>query len=189
MGKSRTIEFNAVVESLTASVRVEQHQPDWNDLEEGTRQRMFQAIASQTTRCFYLNPLYTVSASEPTRQFFQKARTCQQEWCRRFTRQLGPRARRGLRNRVPLCSWEHLYTGFLIIDGKRLRPWEWSARETSPRNAFNANQAPPMLAQLRKLLKDAKFECPPLSNEMSVETYVSTIIPVNQPGKENCVAR
>jgi hypothetical protein len=107
-------------------VYVRTHPVNWDDLEQDTGARVLEIGRRKLMGCFYFNPQFTVSCSEPSVAFFRKARKCQAAWCRTVSQVLGSSNRRRAAKRVGPIERQLVFTGVLVIDGSHVDPREWN---------------------------------------------------------------
>ena len=97
---------------------------DWNELAAVTRERILKLKPQPPGWCIYLNPAFTVQASEFSREFSDDARRCQRTWLRTIIKVLGG----GTLGNTDYLERQLAHNGVLIIDGHMVTPHEWAAR-------------------------------------------------------------
>jgi len=131
--RSRTISLDEVpVQRKPPLVRVEQHQlPEWDEdaWAATTAERVGEIARDNRAGCFYLNPIFTVSAASFSAEFSRKARKCQASWYRRVDQVLLRKHRKRRERALTFLERQLAYTGILIIDGNPVPPHEWTAME------------------------------------------------------------
>lgn len=119
-----------------STVRVQLHQPDYENLAEQVAARIADVLENKLRpRCLFANPIATVTCKEPTTEFFQVVRKRQAEWCKRASTTFSRRTRRSVKNWVvpegSSSKYERFlqrslcFTGLLFIDGCILPSHEW----------------------------------------------------------------
>lgn len=139
---------------LFGNVLVFQHQPDYNDLALSTLQRLeyFESPGTDAKiehffknalisarfnpeRTIFLNPMYTVTTSRPSEEFFRQARRVQRSWIAELKKFLGRELRTYVRGLSPLMR-QLTFSGVLIVAGKHHRPDQWPQLIRSPSGAY-----------------------------------------------------
>ena len=114
-------------------VMIRRFTPDWDFLAETTNARMHGVLEMLLPGSWYLNPIYTVHAEEPTKAFFRKARKCQADWFRTMSDSLGSATRRRTQKSTNDERERRLsFSGILIVDGKVLDPDGLDAEQNTP---------------------------------------------------------
>jgi len=133
--RSRTMPLNETsVQRRPPVVRVKEHQIpecDEGDWIEFIAKKVGEIAIGSRAGCFYLNPLFTVSASWFSAEFSRKARKCQANWYRRVDQALQRKHRKRRERELDFWSRQAAYTGILIIEGQPVPPHEWTAMETN----------------------------------------------------------
>ena len=120
------------VRSKLVSVRKHQvHDEMWNDLTVVTGDRLLkQGLQPDGLRgCIYLNPGFTVTSSEFSREFTREARRCQRAWIRTINKTLGNRHRRHYAKTSDYMTRQLSHNGVLVINGNMIAPQDWKSME------------------------------------------------------------
>ena len=109
------------------TVLVKKYQVDYDNIEESVAERLLDL--SQVDGRFYVNPEYTVRASDDTSkdEFLKQSQRALGLWNSRLAKILGSANRKKLYRKASAVEKNLKFTGVQVINGKVLGPKFWNS--------------------------------------------------------------
>lgn len=136
--RSQTTVMDADRDDGSATITIQRHSPNMNDLAEEVGERITARLKQNPAGCIYFNPAVTISCPLPDGLFFQIVRKEQARWCRQASKTIPRKVRRNVSAWVSHRRINNKYdryldralsfTGILFIDGEIILSTLWPVR-------------------------------------------------------------